>query len=256
MDTSVLNPQKQLTDVRDGYYTITSKGHTVRWVWSLWLWLLYNYFIIIVIFFFFQKFLNDFGYVSFSRSGNHDVSTAIRMFQEYFGLRVSGILDASTVNLMKKPRCGVPDANEGVRMQRYATLGKWSKKNLNYFVQPGQDLPHVSYKRIVFLFLFCFVLFCFFTSVGLKSSPNDVPVVLGDDVFFLLCFVFFFFFVSVLCFCFRLLSLLLMLDVLILMLIVHFHSYSYFHSHFPSLFHSHYDYHYHYLYRYGYRYHS
>ena len=148
--------------------------------------------------FFFQKFLNEYGYVSFSRSGNHDVSTAIRMFQEYFGLRVSGILDASTVNLMKKPRCGVPDANEGVRMQRYATLGKWSKKNLNYFVQPGQDLPHVSYKRIVFLFLFCFVLF-FFTSVGLKSSPNDVPVVLGDDVFFLLCFFFvlFCFFVCV-----------------------------------------------------------
>ena len=144
--------------------------------------------------FFFQKFLNEYGYVSFSRSGNHDVSTAIRMFQEYFGLRVSGILDASTVNLMKKPRCGVPDANEGVRMQRYATLGKWSKKNLNYFVQPGQDLPHVSYKRIVFFF---------FTSVGLKSSPNDVPVVLGDDVFFY----FFFFsvvfvFVFVCCFCY------------------------------------------------------
>ena len=158
MDTSVLNLQKQLTDVRDGYYTITSKGHTVSWVWSLWLWLLCNYFIIIIIIFFFQKFLNEYGYVSFSRSGNHDVSTAIRMFQEYFGLRVSGILDASTVNLMKKPRCGVPDANEGVRMQRYATLGKWSKKNLNYFVQPGQDLPHVSYKRIVF-FLFYFIFF-------------------------------------------------------------------------------------------------
>ena len=157
MDTSVLNLQKQLTDVRDGYYTITSKGHTVSRVWSLWLWLLSNYFIIIIIFFF-QKFLNEYGYVSFSRSGNHDVSTAIRMFQEYFGLRVSGILDASTVNLMKKPRCGVPDANEGVRMQRYATLGKWSKKNLNYFVQPGQDLPHVSYKRIV---LFYFILFYF-----------------------------------------------------------------------------------------------
>lgn len=157
MDTSVLNLQKQLTDVRDGYYTITSKGHTVSWVWSLWLWLLCNYFIIIIIFFF-QKFLNEYGYVSFSRSGNHDVSTAIRMFQEYFGLRVSGILDASTVNLMKKPRCGVPDANEGVRMQRYATLGKWSKKNLNYFVQPGQDLPHVSYKRIG---LFYFILFYF-----------------------------------------------------------------------------------------------
>ena len=52
MDTSVLNLQKQLTDVRDGYYTITSKGHTVSWVWSLWLWLLCNYFIIIIIIFF------------------------------------------------------------------------------------------------------------------------------------------------------------------------------------------------------------
>ena len=119
------------------------------------------------------------------------------MFQEYFGLRVSGILDASTVNLMKKPRCGVPDANEGVRMQRYATLGKWSKKNLNYFVQPGQDLPHVSYKRIVI----------FFTSVGLKSSPNVVPVVLGDDVFFSTLFVclmvvFFFFSCSLFLFSF------------------------------------------------------
>ena len=99
------------------------------------------------------------------------------MFQEYFGLRVSGILDASTVNLMKKPRCGVPDANEGVRMQRYATLGKWSKKNLNYFVQPGQDLPHVSYKRIVFLFLFlfCFVLFCFVLFFFYLSRPQIKP---------------------------------------------------------------------------------
>ena len=87
------------------------------------------------------------------------------MFQEYFGLRVSGILDASTVNLMKKPRCGVPDANEGVRMQRYATLGKWSKKNLNYFVQ----IASCEVQTHCFFFcFFCFVLFflcvcvCFF----------------------------------------------------------------------------------------------
>ena len=94
-------------------------------------------------------------------------------------------------------------------------------------------------------------IFFFFTSVGLKSSLNDVPVVLGDDVFFLLCFVYFFcvflflflfFCFGVFCFCFRLLSLFLMLDVLNLMLIFHFHSYSYFHSHFLS--HFHYDYHY------------
>ena len=46
-------------------------------------------------------------------------------------------------------------------------------------------------------FLFYFILF-YVTSVGLKSSPNDVPVVLGDDVFFLFffsCFLFLFSFV-------------------------------------------------------------
>ena len=148
--------------------------------------------------FFFQKFLNEYGYVSFSRSGNHDVSTAIRMFQEYFGLRVSGILDASTVNLMKKPRCGVPDANEGVRMQRYATLGKWSKKNLNYFVQPGQDLPHVSYKRIVFFFFFFFYL----------SRPQIKPEWCSCCSWWWCIFLLFFFFsvvfvfVFVCCFCY------------------------------------------------------
>ena len=149
-------------------------------------------------FFFFQKFLNEYGYVSFSRSGNHDVSTAIRMFQEYFGLRVSGILDASTVNLMKKPRCGVPDANEGVRMQRYATLGKWSKKNLNYFVQPGQDLPHVSCKRIVF-----FILFFFFFYL---SRPQIKPEWCSRCSWWWCIFLFFFFvffvFVFVCCLCY------------------------------------------------------
>ena len=54
-------------------------------------------------------------------------------------------MDTETINLMKKPRCGVPDSIEGAgRMRRYATQGKWSKNQLTYYVQPGQDLPHVS----------------------------------------------------------------------------------------------------------------
>ena len=104
-----------------------------------------NIFIVI----FCQKFLNQYGYISSSRSGNHDVSTAIRKFQQFFGLEVSGILDASTVNLMKKSRCGVPDESEERRMRRYITVSKWSKTHLTYYVRPGQDLPHVS-KMVVF----------------------------------------------------------------------------------------------------------
>lgn len=92
-----------------------------------------------------KKFLNQYQYISSTRSGNHDVSKAIRKFQVFFGLKVSGILDTETINLMKKPRCGVPDSIEGAgHMRRYATQGKWSKTQLTYYVQPGQDLPHVS----------------------------------------------------------------------------------------------------------------
>ncbi|KAM7433598.1 the peptidase M10A [Porites harrisoni] len=95
------------------------------------------------------KFLNQYQYISSTRSGNHDISKAIRKFQVFFGLKVSGILDTETINLMKKPRCGVPDSIEGAgRMRRYATQGKWSKNQLTYYVQPGQDLPHNQQRQI------------------------------------------------------------------------------------------------------------
>lgn len=94
-----------------------------------------------------QKFLGQYGYISSSRSGNHDVETAIRKFQEFYGLEVNGILDASTINLMKKPRCGMPDVSEDTRKRRYATGGRWPRNQLTYFVQPGQDLSHVSMKK-------------------------------------------------------------------------------------------------------------
>lgn len=51
--------------------------------------------------------------------------------QRFFGLQVTGTLDGDTVELMKKPRCGVPDGNIG----QYSTFGsnlKWQKDNLTY----------------------------------------------------------------------------------------------------------------------------
>lgn len=91
-----------------------------------------------------KEFLNQYGYISHTRSGNHDVPTAIRNFQEYFGLPASGKLDDSTIRLMKKPRCGMPDPTGESRKRRYVTRSKWYKTELTYYVQPGLDLPAVS----------------------------------------------------------------------------------------------------------------
>ena len=69
-----------------------------------------------------QKFLNQYHYISTSRSGNHNVDLAIRRFQRFAGLKVTGKLDFATIDQMKKPRCGLPDdVAGGGRVRRYKT---------------------------------------------------------------------------------------------------------------------------------------
>lgn len=51
--------------------------------------------------------------------------------QKFFALQVTGRLDAETLAVMKKPRCGVPDVN----MARFSTFGakiKWQKNSITY----------------------------------------------------------------------------------------------------------------------------
>lgn len=59
------------------------------------------------------------------------VSNKLREMQRFFGLKVTGRLDADTLEMMKKPRCGVPDVN----IARFSTFGenlKWTKNSLTY----------------------------------------------------------------------------------------------------------------------------
>lgn len=58
-------------------------------------------------------------------------SLKLSEMQRFFGLQVTGTLDENTVELMKRPRCGVPDANIG----QFSTFGnnlKWTKNSLTY----------------------------------------------------------------------------------------------------------------------------
>lgn len=97
-----------------------------------------------------QKYLNQFQYLSMSRSGNHDLKQALRSFQSFAGLNVTGRLDRATVKQMKKPRCGMPDGGGGGgdRFRRYATYSKWRKTRLTYFIQHGRDLSQGQQDRI------------------------------------------------------------------------------------------------------------
>lgn len=102
-----------------------------------------------------QKYLRTYHYISPTRSGNHDFKTAVRNFQHFMNLPVTGKPDRATLNMMIKPRCGVPDVEDGAfksisRKRRYSTFGsKWSKTHLTYYLQHGQDVPRATQEWVI-----------------------------------------------------------------------------------------------------------
>lgn len=62
------------------------------------------------------------------------VSEKLSEMQRFFGLQITGTLDSETMELMKKPRCGVPDG----KIASYSTFGgnlKWPKNRLTYRIE-------------------------------------------------------------------------------------------------------------------------
>ncbi|XP_071945156.1 stromelysin-1-like [Antedon mediterranea] len=101
-------------------------------------------------------FMKQYGYLN--PHGNaedlmtkEEFSEAVKNMQLFNGLPPTGELDAATLELIKMPRCGVPDPVDspnngsvlGGRLKRYAhTGGRWEKTHLTYrIVNVSPDLP-------------------------------------------------------------------------------------------------------------------
>ncbi|XP_077149435.1 matrix metalloproteinase-17 isoform X1 [Ranitomeya variabilis] len=67
-----------------------------------------------------------------------ELSKAIKAMQEFGGLKPTGILDEATLELMKTPRCSLPDLSQSAparRKRNVQPVTKWSKRNLSWRVR-------------------------------------------------------------------------------------------------------------------------
>ncbi|XP_041657056.1 matrix metalloproteinase-18-like [Cheilinus undulatus] len=68
------------------------------------------------------------------RRGISPLNKKLAEMQRFFGLQITGYIDADTMAMMKKPRCGVPDTNIG----QFSTFGnnlKWQTNSLTYRIE-------------------------------------------------------------------------------------------------------------------------
>ncbi|HEV7240784.1 MAG TPA: matrixin family metalloprotease, partial [Thermoanaerobaculia bacterium] len=140
-----------------------------------------------------QRYLETFGYMksevlsSFGvrsdaaaeappRLGTFDANTAeaLRRFQEFNRLPVTGDLDEATLALMRRPRCGFPD----VESDAFTLQGsKWTTTNLKYAYSefsPDLSQPQIRAALTQAFNLWAAVTPLTFTEVALAASPDIV----------------------------------------------------------------------------------
>ncbi|KAM9121102.1 matrix metalloproteinase-24-like isoform 1-T1 [Pangshura tecta] len=91
-----------------------------------------------------RSWLKAYGYLLPSESrmsalhSGKAMQSAVATMQQFYGIPVTGVLDQTTIEWMKKPRCGVPDhphISHSRRNKRYALTGqKWRQKHITYSV--------------------------------------------------------------------------------------------------------------------------
>ncbi|NXO75008.1 MMP17 protein, partial [Sitta europaea] len=103
-----------------------------------------------------QDWLTKFGYlpppdpVTGQLQTQEELTKAITAMQRFGGLEATGVLDEATLELMKTPRCSLPDLTiEETRRKRFAqAVTKWSKRNLSWRVRTFPKESHLGHDTV------------------------------------------------------------------------------------------------------------
>uniref|UniRef100_A0AC34FU08 Peptidase metallopeptidase domain-containing protein n=1 Tax=Panagrolaimus sp. ES5 TaxID=591445 RepID=A0AC34FU08_9BILA len=110
-----------------------------------------------------KEYLEKYGYnkVAASVRGlvsdfRNEVNEAVKEFQQFAGLPVTGVLDMKTKQKMAQPRCGVNDvqaltSGRGIRVMGITeSTFKWNKKSITYSIEnTSPDLPRRDAERAI-----------------------------------------------------------------------------------------------------------
>ncbi|XP_057892707.1 matrix metalloproteinase-17 isoform X1 [Melospiza georgiana] len=103
-----------------------------------------------------KDWLTKFGYlpppdpVTGQLQTQEQLTKAITAMQRFGGLEATGVLDEATLELMKTPRCSLPDLTiEATRRKRFAqAVTKWSKRNLSWRVRTFPKESHLGHDTV------------------------------------------------------------------------------------------------------------
>ncbi|XP_058401313.1 matrilysin [Diceros bicornis minor] len=94
-----------------------------------------------------QDYLQRFYPTDSKTRGANSLEAKLKEMQKFFRLPVTGMLNSHTMEIMQKPRCGVPDVAE---YSPLANRAKWTSNVVTYrVVSHTQDLPLVVVNQLL-----------------------------------------------------------------------------------------------------------
>ncbi|KAG7322638.1 hypothetical protein KOW79_013984 [Hemibagrus wyckioides] len=103
-----------------------------------------------------------------------DFESVLKKMQEFFGLQVTGKLDTNTIEVMKKPRCGVSDVSN---FGHFNGKPKWDKQTITYRIT--EYTPDLSQREVDATIAQAFKLYSDVTPLSFKqiySGTADIMI--------------------------------------------------------------------------------
>ncbi|KAF7250823.1 Matrix metalloproteinase-20 [Varanus komodoensis] len=107
-------------------------------------------------------------------SGGTSMTSKIQQMQAFFGLQITGKLDYSTMDVIKRPRCGVPDV---ANYRLFPGEPKWEKSTLTYRIKKyTSSLSHAEVDKAVEMGLKAWSMAAPLNFVKANSGEADIMI--------------------------------------------------------------------------------